>query len=500
MDNLDSLKNKIHAFFSLDPKGIELFRKCKKLVSDNSMMDKIEKGVCVGFSGGADSVLLLSFLYELKTQIDQDYNLCALHVNHGIRGEEAKRDENFCIDFCEKIGIACFVKEVDVPSLAKKFKKSTEEAARDARYLEFHNLISGSNLYFCVATAHNATDNLETVIFNFMRGTGISGMCGISATRDYIIRPLLSLSKEEITDGLCAAQIPYVTDSTNLSVDYTRNYIRHEILPKLKRLSPSPELSSFRMTQNLRCDKDFIEGEFKAFWNSKSDTAFFDPRELRALHDAILTRVIQKMATKGGAEALEYNHVEKIKELLKKEKDFSYNIPNARFVCEKDRAFIEDINKKNELNGYSYTLFLGENYIPEIKGIIYVSSVPHDEISLNVYNFSIQAQTCSAIINSGLRVRTRLEGDSYSYGNITRKLKKLFINSKTPNSIKDLIPVVCDDSGVLWVPGFGTRDCDKTQNEKLYLGFYFNEDSPLFDYYCKRNLLKSLASANNRKV
>lgn len=470
--------------FSSD-KGALIYLSAQKLVSEYDMMDKIKRGVAVAFSGGADSVMLLSFLYELRLRTGVSFPLSAIHVNHCIRGEEADRDEMFCKSFCDSLGVDLVIKRIDVPSLAKEMGKGIEETARHARYSEFSALISGRNDCSYIAVAHNATDNLETVIFNMMRGTGLAGVCGIQPHRDYIIRPLLSVSKRDIETALSKSQIDFVIDSTNLSTEYTRNYIRHEILPRLDHLTSSPELAAFRMTSNLRQDNSFLEGVCFDFLNSSFNEGICDRKELIALHSAILYRVIREMAKRCGS-SVENTHVVKICTLLQSGDSFRYSLPNGKeFVCERDICMISDsVRGREAATEYFHPLVIGENFIPEIKARMIISREPITKISSNVYNFSILGNIRSAIIDSELYVRSRKAGDSYRFGKQTRKLKKLFIDKKVPNEIKALIPVICDGSGIVWVPGFGTRDSSECPDgAPLYVALELPSGTPLFDFY-----------------
>ena len=234
--------------------GSNIYSRILSTLKKERMTALIDGGVLLGFSGGADSVLLLCFLSEYKRREAKSMSILATHVNHSIRGDEADRDEQFAKDFAEGVGIEFCAVSVDVPAMSKKLGIGIEEAARNARYSIFNEIIASRNNISAIAVAHNATDNTETVLMNILRGSGLSGACGIKPIRDNIVRPLISISKAEIVVLLNNHGIPYVTDSTNLSSDYSRNYVRNEILPLFSRLCENTDASFTRLTENL-CNK-----------------------------------------------------------------------------------------------------------------------------------------------------------------------------------------------------------------------------------------------------
>lgn len=197
-------------------------QKFQQALSDFDMLAG-RRSVLVGFSGGADSALLLTLLSERR-----ELRVCAAHLNHGIRGEEAERDEEFCRRFCLGINIPFFSARIDIPRLAAERKAGIEETARRERYAFFRRICEEEGLD-CIATAHNATDNAETVLLRLIRGSGTDGLCGIPPVRDNIIRPLLLCTKEEILSECGRRGIRYVHDSSNDNTEYRRNFIRHRI-------------------------------------------------------------------------------------------------------------------------------------------------------------------------------------------------------------------------------------------------------------------------------
>ncbi|HEY6436786.1 MAG TPA: tRNA lysidine(34) synthetase TilS, partial [Ignavibacteriaceae bacterium] len=213
-------------------------QKALKFIDENHLIEIGDK-VLVALSGGADSIFLLSFLLKFKNRFKID--VTAFHLNHKLRGKASVEDEKFCAEFCLKINIKLVCISKDVKAFAKKMKVSVEEAGRDIRYPELNKAATKMKCTR-IATAHNSSDNVETILLNFIKGTGLKGLVGIPVRRDNIIRPILCLSAEEIRTYLKANKIPFRVDESNLDSDYERNFLRNEIIPKLKkRLNPKLE-------------------------------------------------------------------------------------------------------------------------------------------------------------------------------------------------------------------------------------------------------------------
>lgn len=448
--------------------GARVYGEFMRAVEDFQLRERFEKGVVVGFSGGSDSVTLLLALKRFS-QENKCGKICAVHVNHMIRGAEADRDEQFSREFCEGLGIEFLSFHRDVPTYAREQALGIEEAARNIRYSVFEDLIRGREDLSCVAVAHNATDNLETVIFNMMRGSGTRGISGINPTRDDIIRPLLYVAKRDILRALDDSRIPFVTDSTNLETDYSRNYIRAEILPKLLRLSENPEAAATKLSRALRDDAEYLDGEAERVFSEHKDGSA-TREELVSMPQAIFYRLVSLMAKSAGC-SLESTHVYAIKSsLMNTAGDFSISLPSGfDFVCQCDKCEISKRKEKSEIK-YEYKLSMGVNHIEEIDAEIILSDNPVEDFSSKVYKISIQRAIDFDIINGGLYVREKRDGDAYCYGGMTHKLKKLFNDKKIPLGERALIPVICDDNGILWVPGFGIRSTDKEKtSRKLYI-------------------------------
>ena len=201
-----------------------------EFIKKNRLIENGER-ILIGLSGGADSVCLTHILYSLKSELNIE--LFAAHVNHGIRGEEAKRDEEFAKNFAKSLDIPIFIKHADVITEAKNRGVSEEMCGRQIRYEFFEETVKEHNINK-IATAHNKNDTVETVLMNFIRGSSLAGLCGIPAKRGNIIRPILPLTREAIIAYVNENKLDYVTDSTNLETVYTRNKIRLDLIPYLE--------------------------------------------------------------------------------------------------------------------------------------------------------------------------------------------------------------------------------------------------------------------------
>ena len=434
--------------------GKKLYQNSLSAIKEFGMHKLICDGVLVGLSGGADSVALLLVLIEYRKEYD--FKIKAVHINHCIRGEEADFDEAFSRNLCDKLKVDFESYKIDVPELAKEEGKGLEEAARDIRYKKFNEIISSDALLSSIAVAHNATDNLETVIFNMMRGSGIAGISGIRPVRDNVIRPLIFSSKELICEALSAAGIEFVVDSTNLSTEYTRNYIRNEILPKLKKISDSPERMCTRLTQSLREDSDYLFRLAEDFLGEHEKNGVIAKEEILTLDKPVFSRVLMLMCKNKSLPAPEKVHIDSVFSLLQSG-DFSVSIPgNKKFVSESGNVYIGDFTREN--NDFCFDIKEGVNTFPGFESIIILSKDKNDDCFSNIYKKSIQVKIKFDIINNGLFIRSKKDGDAYRFDNMTRKLKKLFNDRKVSLSDRKNIPIFCDKAGILWIPGFKVRD------------------------------------------
>ena len=440
-------------------RGSEVYDRIISTVNSENMASLIEDGLLIGFSGGPDSVFLLSFLKEYQRRTNKDFPLLAVHINHSIRGEEANRDEEFSSVFSNALGFEFQSFKFDIPAISRQLGSGIEETARNARYSCFADIIKGRNDLNYIAVAHNATDNTETVLMNILRGSGLSGACGIKPVRENIIRPLIKISKNEIVSLLDEFEIPYVTDSTNGSTDYSRNYVRNEILPLFCRLSSNPDVSFAKFTDNLRADLDYLNKQAGAFVKEHFSSKITS-KKLRELHPSIQAKVLSLLIFDACGEYPEEKHITALKKLLHTD-NFKYSLPGKYdFVCERGICSFSSKISKNTFTEQIFLLKKGENKISGTNLTVFIGEV--NKTSLNIYNFSIQAQISSDIIDDGLILRFKSDGDSYRYHGMTHKLKKVFNDRNIPSSEREYIPVICDSHGIVVVPGMSERDGAKS--------------------------------------
>lgn len=456
------------------PSGRDIYDRVSRTVKNLGMDVLLDKGVLLGLSGGADSIFLLCFLKEYQRRENREFPLLAVHVNHGIRGDEADRDEQFSRQFATSLNVEFCSYNIDVPKMSSESGLGLEETARNARYSIFGDLIESRNDISFIAVAHNATDNAETVIMNMLRGSGLNGMCGIKPIRDNILRPIIKISKGEITALLDEKGISYVTDSTNASVDYSRNYVRNEILPLFERLSSNPEAAITRLTENLKLDLDCLNQQADDFIQRECFDKILTEK-LSALHPSLQAKVMSRLIYDNCGEYPEEKHISAILNLIKTD-NFRYSLPGSKeLVCQRGICAFVNKSHENSLCGQIFSLLRGENIISGTNLTVFIGSI--DKSSLNVYNFSIQAHIRSDIIDNGLTLRFKSDGDAYRYRGMTHKLKKVFNDRNIPPMERDFIPVVCDQNGIVVVPGMSERDGAKSDfsDENITLTFAYRE-------------------------
>lgn len=303
--------------------------KIKETIARYDMLKK-DDVVIVAVSGGADSIALLHAMYSLKQELGISVTAC--HVNHNLRGEESKRDEQFVRDFCSSRKIPVTFYSIDIK--ADKHE-SVEERARKMRYECFEKLCNEHDAK--LATAHTASDNAETVFLNILRGTGTKGLCGIPPVRSNIIRPLIRCTREDIENYCTENRLEYVTDSTNLSDDYTRNKLRHRLIPLLQEFNPSLFEAVSRMTSAVYDDNALLERiSADAKEKARTDDGY-SCEKLAELERTVLCRVVSSVLSDNGIEPSSLRINECVQIIL--EKKGKINLCRNRFAVVRKKIF-----------------------------------------------------------------------------------------------------------------------------------------------------------------
>ena len=409
--------------------------------------------IAVAFSGGADSTALLDILHK------EGYKVAAIHVNHMIRDGEADRDEEFCRSFCKERSIPFFCHHIDVPARASESGEGLEEAARRLRYEAIEKTVAAESITK-VATAHHADDNAETVIFNIVRGSGAKGGCGIPPIRGIYVRPLIEITREDVVDYCRDNSLYYVTDSTNLSTDYTRNYIRHEIMPRLRQINPTASTALGRFSSLLRRDEEALE--------ALVPEAGADRYTLAALPDALLSRYIRSRCEEMGVCPLGVN-VEALMKGVRTDNRYITIDMGKDIVGVCDRDLLTFRKKITGTTHKEYIIEEGISFSEEYGEIC----VTRDK-ELDGYRYTHHTCLDMDRIKGGLYVRSRRDGDRYHYCGMTHSLKKLFNSRKIPVEHRAHIPLICDEEGIVWIPGFPPSDkvkADKRNKNTIYIGY-----------------------------
>lgn len=443
----------------------DVFRKIKdhgEVLGISPLFARV-KYVIVGFSGGADSSLLLEYFVSRRDSEDFP-EIRAVHVNHMLRGAESDSDEEFCRRRCGELGVPLEVKRIDVPAMMAESGLGCEECARNARYAVFDEVRRSLDGDSVIATAHNADDNLETVLFNLARGGGATGLSGIAPVReDGVIRPILGLGGEEIRQACRELGIPFVTDSTNLDEGYTRNFIRHLVVPRLKEVNPGAADASVRAGISLREDEDFIRGlAFEAVGDYLS--AGEVPRKIMAaLPDAVMARAIVMLVGSITRIAVSAEQVRACRRLISDVGTGKVSLPDG--VCLEVSKNLVGVYRPRAVGEFLFDAPLpaGDDcvkYSCETAGFDLffcrnLAGLP--SVDENIYKLSINTAVRFDTIYGKVFVRGRMAGDSLYLGGTHRRLKKMICDRGIPESRRDRLPVICDGEGVLLVPGLPVR-------------------------------------------
>ncbi len=382
--------------------------------------------VCCAVSGGADSVAMLFALYLLREKLEID--LSAAHFNHHLRGAESDRDESFVREFCDRYGIPLAVAGGEVVS----GKKGLEAAARDARYA-FLNTLPGK-----IATAHTADDNAETVLMHLVRGTGLKGLGGITPQNGKLIRPMLSVTRQEVLAFLQEYHLDYISDSSNDTDDFLRNRLRHHVLPLLRKENPRFSENTSEMALRLRQDEEVLS----ELSNLQNPTV----SRILELPQALQSRFYAAFLEQCGVKEPEAEHLKLLHKLVishnpSAKANFPGNITVSRYYDKLEKQI--EMPKPAPVELACPGELVWHN--------VQISCTPAVEIINTPNCFTVQP--CGSLI-----VRSRETGDTIRLPGGSKSIKKLFIDKKIPANLRDTIPVIADDAGVLAVAGIGADE------------------------------------------
>lgn len=441
--------------------------------------------ILIGLSGGADSVCLLVLLNDLKEEFD--IHLYAVHVHHGLRGLEADRDADFSRQLCNNLNIPFYLVRRSIEIEAKQHKISVEAAGRKARYDIFNKLKDeiGANK---IAVAHHLNDQVETVLFHLMRGSGLKGLGGIKPVRGDIIRPLIECLRTDIEDFCKNEKIDYVNDTSNDTNHYSRNKIRHNLIPYIeKNFNPSFIRQAGFMSDLLREDEDFLETEAKRYYETVKKASgdhkiILDAGVLLKLHPSIRKRIYMCtiLYLCQSLEGYESKHLNLIDDLLFMQTGKRISLLDGMSV----QKVYQEVHFSNMFEkGTSWEYILPRNNIvlelKEINAKLSIRTFNNKNTIKNGENRYTKWFDYDKIIFN-LTLRNRRDGDFiYLNGSTQRKkLKDFFIDLKIPRDERNHIPLLADGSHVIWVIGYRVnKDYQVTEktNKILEINFYTEE-------------------------
>ncbi len=406
-----------------------------------NMLAAGDRVVC-GLSGGADSVAMTFALYLLKDKLG--ITLEAAHFNHHLRAEESQRDENFVKSFCDRYDIPLHLGGANV----QPGEKGLEAAAREARYAFFDTLPGKT------ATAHTCDDNAETVLMHLVRGTGLKGLGGIAPVRGRIIRPMLTVSREDVMAFLREYHLSFVEDSSNGSDEFLRNRLRHHIMPLLKQENPEFAANTCAMALRLRQDEQALE--------AMAGEGSLSVAKLREMPPALRSRALSRFLESCGVKEPEARHIALAESLVFSENPSAWGYFPGNVTIR--RSY--DTLLRCEAAKADFACFLtlpGQTLLPEAG--LRVVAEPAQVAENSPTRFTVPG--CAEIL-----VRSRRSGDSLTTRGGTKRLKKLFIDRKIPAHLRGSIPVVACGDRVLGVWGQGA-DLNAQKEEPAWVLEFF---------------------------
>lgn len=412
-----------------------------------NMLENCDR-IVVGLSGGADSVCLLSVLNSLKAEYG--FSLVAAHINHGIRGEEAQRDEESCKRLCESLNVPLEILHADIPTLSKQQGIGEEECGRIVRYDFFRSLAGEKGK---IATAHNLNDNAETLLLNLVRGAGSKGACGIPPVRDNIIRPLIETDRESIEKYCQENELQYVTDSTNLECEYSRNKIRIKVLPTLCEINQNAVGALLGFASRMREQEAFLESVVnEKYAQCVKDSVLYEA-EFSALDIFLKKRIAGRFLSELSHGEVEAKHIDDFLRFVGSGKVLI--TASATEIVSRDGKIFKKPEKAEQ---FSVDFSLDDKTV----------NLPFCEINIEEYDTKDLQNLnkdildnlidCDKISNT-LILRSRKDGDKFTFSKrrVTKTVKKLFNEDKIPPEVRNRMIILDSDGEVVWLRGYGTN-------------------------------------------
>ena len=441
------------------------------------MLDKIEQymlnnhmpvrngHVIVGVSGGADSMCLLFVMLSLRSRLNM--TVTAVHIHHGLRGAEADADEAFTKAFCQVQDIECVIFRTDIRAMAHREKLTEEEAGRKYRYMCFEQVRAQKHAA-CIAVAHHQDDQAETVLFNLARGSGLAGLSGIAPVRDKIIRPLLCLNRREIEALLEENHIDFCTDRTNFDTNYTRNKLRHQVLPFFTEEINSETVAHISKTAvNVRAVLEYIRQQAEEALSCVSLQN--QPQTLQCRLFLQYPEIIQKEMLRswldrhtGSLKDITEKHIEAIIDLAKNQSGRRIHLPYGGIAVRSGEGMTLKYVKENAPQKAS-TEEIEISQMPCEIEIEPGMTLTFDFLSLNEEkneeNLIIPENACTKWmdydkIKGSLKIRHRQSSDVISIrGGRHKKLRRVMIDDKIPEDIRNKLWLLADGNDILCILG-----------------------------------------------
>ncbi|HEY2991096.1 MAG TPA: tRNA lysidine(34) synthetase TilS [Candidatus Binatia bacterium] len=465
---------------------MRLASKIKKTIQKYRMLSPGD-GVLVAVSGGPDSIALLHVLWKLKDALA--LRLEVAHVEHGIRGEEAREDARFVAATADGLSLPFHLKELELPRIKAERKKGNLEAlAREERY-RFFNQVAGERGLGKIATAHTRDDQVETVFMWLLRGTGRKGLGGMAPVHPsslmvrvphhdpecierviphpWVIRPLIESSRPEVVAYLASERLDYRTDRTNQDTTLLRNWLRLQLLPALReKFGAGLDERLAHLADLMRDEEELLQSLAKNEWRKVFSGSELRHEPLSAQPKAMQRRLVRLWLEKalGNLRSVEFEHVEAILRLI------SHGPAQGRVAVPKGREAVRRydtlrLEKKSRVRraaGYSYALSIGEELLVPEAGVK-IDSARSDSVSDARPRDDLEAVFDSSSLPQALTVRNFRNGDRFQPLGMRghKKVKALFIEKKVPLTKRAILPLLLAGDEILWIPGYGRSEIAK---------------------------------------